>query len=511
MSITTERKNLNLNKCSINESISSWIEQDIIVPDTKPDAIKIISATVNAYASECEALDDRVKVTGKLNYYIIYRCNEENMQTRGLCVTFPYTQVLQVKGATRNMEMYVMPFVKNVIHSLPNERKIATKTEVMFNVMLKAPASISLITKFQCDHCIESKTKKDKFSHIMKYKSNIIASKEDIMMAKENDDFFEILKAEAVIKNTEYKESYNKLMVKGDLDVALLYLSEKEEEQIKTASIMVPFTGMIEMDGISDKSNFDIKYMLQDFNIRPNMEITSTKTLTIEYQIEAMVTMFEKIEIEYINDFYSQTRDLDYDDDLVDVVKNEEVFVRNIDVKETVRNILTDNTRLIEYTVDTSYITPKVMGNVIHIEGNLKVTFMTINEMSRNVETKIVDILINEEYVIDEIGNESQATVMISIDKSMVSTVGEDIDTKITVRSVVNVENTAKLDIIDNITEKDIEMLDLDSMNIYIVKQGDTLWSIAKRYKTSVEKIVSINDITDPNVIDIGQKILIIR
>ena len=39
--------------------------------------------------------------------------------------------------------------------------------------------------------------------------------------------------------------------------------------------------------------------------------------------------------------------------------------------------------------------------------------------------------------------------------------------------------------------------LDLDSMNIYIVKENDNLWNIAKKYKTSVENIAkaSVEDI----------------
>lgn len=43
----------------------------------------------------------------------------------------------------------------------------------------------------------------------------------------------------------------------------------------------------------------------------------------------------------------------------------------------------------------------------------------------------------------------------------------------------------------------------------YIVKKGDTLTTIAKKYKTTVNKLVSLNKIKNPNVIFIGQKIRI--
>ena len=42
---------------------------------------------------------------------------------------------------------------------------------------------------------------------------------------------------------------------------------------------------------------------------------------------------------------------------------------------------------------------------------------------------------------------------------------------------------------------------------IYIVKKGDTLWKIAKKYKTTVNRIVKKNGIKNPNLIHIGQRI----
>lgn len=41
----------------------------------------------------------------------------------------------------------------------------------------------------------------------------------------------------------------------------------------------------------------------------------------------------------------------------------------------------------------------------------------------------------------------------------------------------------------------------------YVVKKGDTLTKIAKKYKTTVKKLVALNKIKNPNVIKVGQKI----
>lgn len=43
----------------------------------------------------------------------------------------------------------------------------------------------------------------------------------------------------------------------------------------------------------------------------------------------------------------------------------------------------------------------------------------------------------------------------------------------------------------------------------YIVKKGDTLTHLAKKFGTTVDMLVKINNIEDKNLIKIGQKLLI--
>lgn len=45
----------------------------------------------------------------------------------------------------------------------------------------------------------------------------------------------------------------------------------------------------------------------------------------------------------------------------------------------------------------------------------------------------------------------------------------------------------------------------------YTVRSGDTLFEIARQFDTTVEAIVEANDIDDPDVIDIGQELVIPR
>ena len=45
---------------------------------------------------------------------------------------------------------------------------------------------------------------------------------------------------------------------------------------------------------------------------------------------------------------------------------------------------------------------------------------------------------------------------------------------------------------------------------MYMVKQGDTLWDIAKKFYTTMEEIISMNDLEDDQVSS-GQPLILVK
>ncbi len=46
-------------------------------------------------------------------------------------------------------------------------------------------------------------------------------------------------------------------------------------------------------------------------------------------------------------------------------------------------------------------------------------------------------------------------------------------------------------------------------IGLYIVKPGDTLSKIANAFETTVDEIIALNGIADPNKIEVGQRLII--
>ena len=68
-----------------------------------------------------------------------------------------------------------------------------------------------------------------------------------------------------------------------------------------------------------------------------------------------------------------------------------------------------------------------------------------------------------------------------------------------------------KLKIIEEISTQENQDNNIYSMIIYFVKPKDTLWKIAKKFKSTVEDIARINGIEDVDRINVGQQLYIPR
>ena len=67
------------------------------------------------------------------------------------------------------------------------------------------------------------------------------------------------------------------------------------------------------------------------------------------------------------------------------------------------------------------------------------------------------------------------------------------------INSIKNIEETGEL----------IDLNNRSSITIYIVQKGDILWDIAKRYNSTIEDILSSNNLESSYEINVGDKIII--
>ena len=84
-----------------------------------------------------------------------------------------------------------------------------------------------------------------------------------------------------------------------------------------------------------------------------------------------------------------------------------------------------------------------------------------------------------------------------------------NMDLKMELELLADTYKPVNLELIDSLEMEEYEDKSKYGMSIYFVKKGDTLWKIAKRFRTTVDEIVSANNIEDPNKINVGEQLFI--
>ena len=72
-----------------------------------------------------------------------------------------------------------------------------------------------------------------------------------------------------------------------------------------------------------------------------------------------------------------------------------------------------------------------------------------------------------------------------------------------------NTYRNLAIPVISNITMEDEENTEDYSVIIYVIKSGDTIWKIAKRFGSTIDDIARVNGMKNPDRINVGEKIYI--
>jgi hypothetical protein len=140
-----------------------------------------------------------------------------------------------------------------------------------------------------------------------------------------------------------------------------------------------------------------------------------------------------------------------------------------------------------------------------------KQKYIPLRLQTRQIDKKEFRFPINYEINILEGMKEENLDIIVDVEKCDILAENENVGLNIGLNINTKMFKTIELNIIDELEEKELEEKEEHSIIIYFVKPGDTLWNIAKRYKSTVENIKQINNIEDEDKIEVNQQLFIPR
>ena len=505
MAIDTLKENLCVNQIIGKAKENIVAEGDVIIPDIKPDILSTINTNGTICIYKKEVLDGKIRIDGGVQVYIMYLADDENSNVRGINTVIDFTKVIDMENADSSMSMETNINLNTIECKILNGRKVNIKVGIDVEASIYSNENVEFIKDIQSMDDIQVLNISESMDSLLGNGMTKAYAKDTITI-ENNDNLSEILKVNINIINKETKTSYNKILAKADMQVNIVYLTE--DNRINEINWLIPVMGFIDMQDISDDNLCNVKYEIKNVLIKPNS--VEEHSIYIEVELEISCNVFEKKELNVIQDLYSPSENLDISQKNITVMQNKQNVSNRCLIKEKIIAPELQNARICNTEVSPKILKQNIYNDKIMYDGELQIKFMFISGTTNRLDVKIQTLPFN--YSLDCPGVLSNSNLNTNIDivtQNFENMPDGSIEANVELDISADVSKMMEIKVIDNVELAENQDANIYSIVVYFVKPGDTLWNIAKRFRSTINAIASVNGIEDENKINVGQQLFI--
>lgn len=503
MEINTTKEILNVNKviCEKKEVIN--IQGDMIVPDSKPDILNTITTNGIPCIYKKEIMEGKIRIDGNIMTYIMYLADGNTDNIRGLNTGLDFSETINIPELEMGMDVELIPTVKFIECRVLNGRKIAIKVTIEISMKIYSKEAIEIITDIG-DEDIQILSKTIKVNSLLGNGSTKVFSKENISIPN-TDNLAEILSIQIGLVDKDIKISYNKVLAKSEIEVKMAYLTE--EGNICKTQTRLPLVGFIDMPNVKEENICETSYMIRNVMIKPNS--IEEHSVYIEMEVEISCMVYEEKEIKTIQDMYCPGKKMDFKKMMVNTITNKESKRNTCNIREKVNVSGLENGTIVDVVVNPIINKENKLNDKIIYEGEVELNFIFTDNSVVGINTKKVTVPFEQtvDGILENCKIETNTEVNSQEFINQLGTVNSNLD----LNFETNTYRTTAIPVINDIVVEEQDDLEDYSVIIYVAKQGDTLWKIAKRFGSTVDDIVRVNGIEKPDKLNVGEKIYIPR
>lgn len=507
MKLDIEGEDVCINRVLERKNENMIIESDVIIPDIKPDIISSIYANGNICIYKKEIVDGRVKIDGTIDTYIVYVSDTKEGEIRSINTKLDFSKELELSNNSSEIDLNVDLNLKSMDCNVINGRKVNIKAYIEASIKTNAKENIKILKEVKNINNLQ-KQNKDMVINSLIGKGTTKTTAKDTITINSTDNFAEILNAEISVINRDFKISYNKILAKAEVKTKIMYLTE--DNRIDTVEKLIPVMGFVDIQDISEENFCDVKYNTRNIIIKPND--IEEHSIFVEIELEISSYVYENKRIALIQDLYSPEQNIEFGQRKVSAMSELTKSVNMCNVNKRIEVPEIAGNKIYNAIFQTSITNTTIENERIMYEGDITATILYQSSNSLRLESRVEKIPFN--YEIDAAGITNIANIETEItireDNLIVLSDGE-VEVQVTLQLDTKKYRNMEINIIDNIETDELRNEVGYSIVIYFVKKGDTLWNIAKKFKSTVEDIVKVNDIENENMIHPGEQLLIPR
>lgn len=497
-----QKKQIHMSRSKNAAGAQITFDEDFNIPDAKPDVGSVLLKQADVVMEELRQLSEKVIVKGRLDFELLYAM-EGSGQMKNLSGSLEFEESVGYPGLEPRDYVRCQTKVEDISIRVVNSRKLHISA-VLGLELSAASGYLEEAARALSDAPDIAVLGKDmEVVSLQLQKKDTFRMEDDVVIVPGKPLAQSLLWKSLSLRNMEYQVQEDKMIIHAEAQLFVIYEAGQEQIPMQWMEKTITFSGELPLAGCTPEMIPSVEPVLihKEVAIRPD-EDGENRIFHVDAVVELDMKLYLEEKVHLLCDAYSTTRELD--------TAYKTAHLETLQMKNTAKCRITEKIPL--HSKDT-------MLQICHSEGNVSIDRAQIVPEGIRVEGAIYVMVLylaaNDErpmqaatgviplsHVIEAGGTQPGSCFTICPMLEQITTMiapggqGE-------VRAVVSLDTLVlsehEISVLDQVklSGEEINPNDFPGMIGYIVQPGDTLWSIAKKYRMSVEQIRKVSELRE--------------
>ena len=497
MDLQLSKESITVNEVVFDSAIEQPIECDVILPDYCPDIQKILKCLASVKYTSNQASGDKLTLEGFVTLTVYYLSDQNNLRCSEHKVPFSKSSDLKAGAVGENPLLLVNTAIDYLNCRAINQRRIDIRGAFTIGVRILSCRGEEVAVSAE-GAGIQLKKQMTDATQVVGEANRQFTVREELEAGYGKPPVAAIIRSAVRASVTDYKVIANKVIVKGELAIHLLYSGEEEDAGLEMTEYSLPISQIVDMEGVQEDCICGVRFEVINWDIQPKQDDEGEWSLiAAEVTVSATVRAHRGESVAYLTDAYSTAYETANTQKSISLLRLSGLISDKAPVKD-VAELPENIEKIIDVWGEVTQFSNRIQDGEAVTTGKLLFGMFAIGQEGTPVYYEKTGDFVLKHKMAEPVSNPLFDCFCMADGVSYTITADNQVEIRCDVMAEGYLYDVVKKQVLADILVDASRQKKRDSkaaLTIYYADKGESIWEIAQRYNTSVTAVMEENDL----------------